>query len=80
MILPQAMAVVRRKLEGSDDGDRQMVQTLSCVRDDGLQAVEAASQNEDLDVGAKRGRDTVPHCVKPATRITAAATKEVERE
>ena len=36
------MAAIRRKLKGSDDGDRQMVQILSCVRDDGLQAVEAA--------------------------------------
>ena len=36
------MAAIRRKLKGSDDGDRQMVQILSCVPDDGLQAVEAA--------------------------------------
>jgi transposase len=41
-VLPQAMAAIRRKLKGSDDGDRQMVQILTCVRDDGLQAVEAA--------------------------------------
>ena len=36
------MAAVRRKLKGSDDGDRQMVQILSGVRNDGLTAVEAA--------------------------------------
>ena len=36
------MAAIRRKLKGSDDGDRQMVQILSCVRDDGLMTVEAA--------------------------------------
>ncbi len=47
---PQAMAAIRRKLKGSDDGDRQMVQILTCVRDDGLQAVEAACR-EALDQG-----------------------------
>jgi transposase len=41
-VLPPAMAAIRRKLKGSDDGDRQMVQILSCVPDDGLTAVEAA--------------------------------------
>jgi hypothetical protein len=33
---------VRRKLRGSDDGDRQMVVILAAVLDDGLLAVEAA--------------------------------------
>jgi hypothetical protein len=33
---------VRRKLKGSDDGDRQMVQVLSAALTDGLAAVEAA--------------------------------------
>ena len=33
---------VRRKLAGSDDGDRQMVSILSAVLTDGLPAVEAA--------------------------------------
>jgi len=49
-VLPPAMAAIRRKLKGSDDGDRQMVQILSCVRDDGLMAVEAACR-EALDQG-----------------------------
>lgn len=49
-VLPPAMAAIRRKLTGSDDGDRQMVQILSCVRDDGLQVVEAACR-EALDQG-----------------------------
>ena len=49
-VLPSALAAVRRKLKGSDDGDRQMVQILSCVREDGLQAVEAACR-EALDQG-----------------------------
>lgn len=41
-VLPSALAAIRRKLTGSDDGERQMVQILSCVREDGLPAVEAA--------------------------------------
>lgn len=49
-VLPPAMATIRRKLKGSDDGDRQMVQILSCVPDDGLQAVEAACR-EAVDQG-----------------------------
>jgi len=49
-VLPTAMAAIRRKLKGSDDGDRQMVQILSCVSDDGLTAVEAACA-EALDQG-----------------------------
>jgi hypothetical protein len=32
---------MRRKLQGSDDGDRQMVKVLSAVLTDGLAAVEA---------------------------------------
>jgi transposase len=40
--LPAALGQVRRKLKGSDDGDRQMVKVLSAVLTDGLAAVEAA--------------------------------------
>ncbi len=40
--LPAGLGVVRRKLKGSDDGDRQMVKVLSAVLTDGLAAVEAA--------------------------------------
>jgi len=49
-VLPPAMAAIRRKLKGSDDGDRQMVEILAQVPDDGLQAVEAAC-HEALDQG-----------------------------
>jgi hypothetical protein len=49
-VLPPAMAAIRRKLKGSDDGDRQMVQILSGVPNDGLQAVEAACR-EAVDQG-----------------------------
>ncbi len=40
--LPANLERVRRKLKGSNDGDRQMVQVLSAVLTDGLAAVEAA--------------------------------------
>jgi hypothetical protein len=40
--LPGAIERVRRRLKGSDDGDRQMVKILAAVLTDGLAAVEAA--------------------------------------
>ena len=40
--LPASIEKVRRKIAGSDDGDRQMVKILTAVLTDGLQAVEAA--------------------------------------
>jgi len=40
--LPAGLERVRRKLTGSDGGDRQMVKVLSAVLSDGLVAVEAA--------------------------------------
>ena len=41
-VLLAALERVRRKLAGSDDGDRQMVSILAAVLTDGLPAVEAA--------------------------------------
>ena len=41
-LLPANLERVRRRLKGSDDGDRQMVKILSAVLSDGLAAVEAA--------------------------------------
>lgn len=41
-VLPAAIERVRRKLTGSADGDRQMVDILGAVLSDGLAAVEAA--------------------------------------
>ncbi|MBV9566352.1 MAG: IS21 family transposase [Bradyrhizobium sp.] len=41
-VLPQALERVRRKLAGSDDGDRQMAKILATVLSDGLPAIEAA--------------------------------------
>ncbi|MEQ1771779.1 MAG: IS21 family transposase [Devosia sp.] len=41
-VLPAALERVRRKLSGTNDGDRQMVAILAAVLTDGLPAVEAA--------------------------------------
>jgi hypothetical protein len=41
-LLPASLERLRRKLQGSDDGDRQMVKVLSAVLTDGLAAVETA--------------------------------------
>jgi transposase len=41
-ILPPGLAQVRRRLTGHADGDRQFVDILAAVADDGLEAVEAA--------------------------------------
>jgi hypothetical protein len=41
-VLPGAIERVRRKLAGSDAGDRQMVKILAAVLEDGLTTVEAA--------------------------------------
>jgi len=41
-VLPTALERIRRKLAGSNDGDRQMVAVLAAVLTDGLPAVEAA--------------------------------------
>jgi hypothetical protein len=41
-VLPSGLERVRRKLRGSNDGDRQMVKVLAAVLTDGLSTVEAA--------------------------------------
>lgn len=41
-VLPLSLERIRRRLSGSDDGDRQMVRVLMAVSEDGLAAVEAA--------------------------------------
>ena len=43
-VLPAGLERVRRKLAGTADGDRQMVNILTTVLSDGLPAVEAACQ------------------------------------
>jgi hypothetical protein len=49
-LLPANLERVRHKLNGSNDGDRQMVAILSAVLTDGLASVEAAC-GEALDQG-----------------------------
>jgi hypothetical protein len=41
-VLPAHLDRIKRKLAGSDAGDRQMVKVLAAVLSDGLAAVEAA--------------------------------------
>ena len=48
--LPASIETIRRKLTGSNDGDRQMVKILTAVMTDGLAAVDAACA-ESLDAG-----------------------------
>jgi transposase len=77
-VLPASLEHVRRRLKGSDDGDRQMVKILSAVLSDGLAAVEAAcaealaggvhSADVVLNILARR-RDPGP----PATIVTPEA-------
>ena len=74
-LLPAHLERVRRRLKGSDDGDRQMVKILSAVLSDGLAAVEAAcaealaggvhSADVVLNILARR-RDPAPAATIPA--------------
>ena len=74
-LLPASLERVRRRLKGSEDGDRQMVKILSAVMSDSLAAVEAACA-EALD-GGVHSADVVlnilarhPDPGPPATIIT----------
>jgi transposase len=77
-VLPSGLERVRRKLKGSNDGDRQMVKVLAAVLTDGLSTVEAACA-EALEQGThsadvilnilSRKRDTPP----PMTIMTPEA-------
>jgi transposase len=79
-VLPSGLERVRRKLRGSNDGDRQMVTILAAVLTDGLSTVEAACA-EALDQGThsadvilnilSRKRDTPP----PMTIMTPEALR-----
>jgi transposase len=79
-LLPGALERVRRKLAGTPDGDRQMVDILAAVLGDGLAAVEAAcaealregvhSAGVVLNVLARR-REAVP----PITVLTPDALR-----
>jgi transposase len=79
-VLPSGLERVRRKLRGSNDGDRQMVKVLAAVLTDGLSTVEAACA-EALEQGThsadvilnilSRKRDTPP----PMTIMTPEALR-----
>ena len=79
-VLPSGLERVRRRLRGSNDGDRQMVAILAAVLTDGLATVEAACA-EALDQGThsadviinilSRKRDTPP----PMTIMTPEALR-----
>jgi hypothetical protein len=79
-VLPSGLERVRRKLRGTDDGDRQMVGILAAVLTDGLAMVEAAC-GEALDQGTHsadvilniltRKRDPAP----PVTIMTPEALR-----
>lgn len=79
-VLPSGLERVRRKLRGSNDGDRQMVKVLAAVLTDGLSTVEAACA-EALEQGThsadvilnilSRKRDTPP----PLTIMTPEALR-----
>jgi transposase len=89
--LPASLERVRRKLKGSDDGDRQMVKILSAVLSDGLAAVETAcaealaggvhSADVVLNILARR-RDpcpVVPILVPEALRLRQAPIADCAR-
>ena len=90
-VLPGALERVRRKLAGSDDGDRQMVAILAAVLTDGLPALDAAcaealengvhSADVILNILARR-RDPEPAAViatPAALRLTHAPIADCAR-
>jgi transposase len=90
-VLPGALERVRRRLAGSDDGDRQMVAILAAVLTDGLPAVEGAcaealengvhSADVILNILARR-RDPEPAAViatPEALRLTHAPVADCAR-
>jgi transposase len=90
-LLPGALERIRRRLAGSDDGDRQMVAILAAVLTDGLPAVEGAcaealengvhSADVILNILARR-RDPEPAAViatPEALRLTHAPVADCAR-
>jgi hypothetical protein len=80
--LPASIEKVRRKLAGSDAGDRQMVKIFAAVLTDGLAAVDAACA-ETLDAGiasadvilnalARRQQPAPPPPIQTPERLTLA--------
>jgi hypothetical protein len=81
-VLPASIERVRRKLKGSDDGDRQMVKILTAVLTDGLANVDAAcaealeaniaSADVVLNALARRQQETPPRPILTPERLTLA--------
>ena len=71
-VLPSGLERVRRKLAGSADGDRQMVEILSAALSDGLPAVETACLAA-LREGVHSGRRDPQHSGSPARAAAAAS-------
>ena len=90
-VLPASLERVRRKLAGTNDGDRQMVEILTAVLSDGLPAVEAAcaealrenvhSADVILNILARRREPAPPITVMTpdALRLTHAPTADCAR-
>jgi hypothetical protein len=70
-VLPTSLERIRRKLRAVPDGDRQMVEVLTAVLSDGLEAVEAACR-EALD---QVGPQAPPTRSPPSARLISAAAR-----
>ncbi len=78
--LPPALAQVRRRLAGHGDGDRQFVDILAAVAEDGLEAVEAAcaetlaaklcSRDVVLNILARQRQPARPHPIATPADLT----------
>jgi hypothetical protein len=72
-VLPTALERVRRKLAGSDDGDRQMVKILAAVLSDGLPEVEGAPSRTSWGAFAKVEQYAVADADADAVKASAMA-------
>jgi transposase len=76
--LPASIERVRRKLAGSDDGDRQMVKILTAVLTDGLAAVDAACA-ESLDAHIASADVVLNALSRQKPAVTAVPIQTPER-
>ena len=76
--LPASIEKIRRKLAGSNDGDRQMVKILSAVLTDGLVAVDAACA-ESLSAGIASADVVLNALARQQQKAPAALIQTPER-
>ncbi|MGH8866194.1 MAG: IS21/IS408/IS1162 family transposase, partial [Burkholderiales bacterium] len=76
--LPASIGKIRRKLAGSDDGDRQMVKILTAVLTDGLVAVDAACA-ESLDAHIASADVVLNALARQKPAVLAAPIQTPER-